>query len=1053
MLPLPLSFIVQPDLTEINRLPSRPPLMPKGGDVSWRQSLDGKWRFQLVTAPDAAPDGWMTHDAAGVDWRDINVPGVWTRQDTWDKPIYSNVRMPFVTPTEPGTVPGKNPTGLYRTNFTPHPQWAGRDLIIHIGGFESCALIWCNGAFVGMGKDSRLPSEFDLTPFLRPGDNALAIMVIKWSDATWIEDQDHWRHGGLHRSVFLEARGRTRIDDMAVVADYDLETGKGAFNLTAQIKGASQGWTVRGQIEDGQGFVVAPLAAAAVAQFPVGQGLLTELVTSISYAGHNAVLSTSIDDVRPWTAEQPHRYRLVTELIDADGAVAETHETWIGFRRVEVRDRRLLINGRPIIIIGVNRHDHHHINGKSPSLEDMRADLLTMKRHNINAVRTAHYPNDHRLLDLADELGLYVVDEANVECHARAKAVSNDGRYQKAIMERTHRMILRDRNHPCIIGWSLGNESGHGPAHDAAAALARRIDPTRFVQYEGAIMDRFVTFWGDPTALSQQAPGASERVATDIICPMYPPIDFIVNWARWAEETKLDDRPLIMCEFSHAMGNSNGSISEYVDAFYAEPALGGGFVWEWRDHGLAEIAKNGRPYWAYGGHFGEEQHDGNFCCDGLVSSDGTPHPGLREYMWAARPMVAEWTADKKIKLTNRRHFAHSNDLSCHWSVQKDGVTVETGTLGIAVAAGESEVIANPSITRTGPDEEYHLTIEWRLKEATNWAEAAHRVGWDQLAMETQQLAAMPEPMMPISGAARIEGGLVEIGPATIHLDASGQISSVDLNGTRIIDGDITACLWRAPVDNDGVKTMEGIGLPNRREEWIALGLDQLKMNTPTLRFEDGDQGPILLMEREWRSAHGPKALHRSRWQVIGADVQVDEEIIIPDEWPDMPRVGVRFVVPAGHENLSWFGLGPDESYSDRMSAQTVGRWQSTVAQQFHDYALPQETGAHQQTRSFALSRVDGTGLCITLPRPLSFSARHEHDADIDRSRTLADIVRQDSIEVHIDAAMRGVGTGACGPDALPAYRVGPGVYAFSWVLAADKQNTGAVFGNGSGGGT
>jgi beta-galactosidase len=1034
MLPLPLSFILQPDLTEINRLPSRAPLKPllaaSTKDTPCRHSLDGNWRFQLIAKPDSAPEGWTNENTNGGNWRDIHVPGVWTRQDTWDRPIYTNVRMPFVSPTEPGTVPDQNPTGLYRTGFHNDPDGANRDLVLHIGGFESCALLWCNGAFVGMGKDSRLPSEFDLTPHLISGENQIAIMVIKWSDASWIEDQDHWRHGGLHRSLFLEARGKTRIDDIAVVADFDAETGRGIFAATYQIKGHSDGWAVRGRIEDANTTHLADLETASVDQFPAGQGLLIELQTSYTYAGHVAILSKAINAVRPWSAEQPHRYRLITELIDPSGAVVEAHETWIGFRRVEVRDRRLLINGEPIIIIGVNRHDHHHINGKSPSVEDMRADLVAMKRHNINAVRTAHYPNDHRLLDLADELGLYVVDEANVECHARAKAVSNDTRYQKAIIERTHRMVLRDRNHPCIIGWSLGNESGHGPAHDAAAALARRLDPTRFVQYEGAVMDRFVTFWGDPTAQSQQAPGASERATTDIVCPMYPPIDFIVNWARWAEETKLDDRPLIMCEYSHAMGNSNGSLSEYVDAFFAEAALGGGFVWEWRDHGLAEIAENGRPYWAYGGHFGEVQHDGNFCCDGLVGSDGTPHPGLTEYKWAARPVTAEWTADKSVRLTSRRSFTDTEDLTFHWSVQHNGVTVEMGTLDVVVAPGASMDVLIPFTTPRDGKAEHHLTIEFRLKHNHGWAEAGHLVGWDQLFIALPEYANPPAAQRALFGDTGATLESIDIGNARITVGCGGQIAAVDLNGHRVIDGDITACFWRAPVDNDGVKTMEGIGLPNRREEWMALGLDQLKMSTSKLQMEQS----MLLVEREWIAANGAKAVHRSCWMAINEGVQITEEITIPDAWADMPRVGVRFEAPKEHVHLSWFGLGPGESYPDRKGAQTVGRWQSTVKAQFHDYALPQETGAHQETRSFALTKLDGTGFEITLPCPMSFSARHEHDADMDRARTLADLVRHDKVEVHIDVAMRGVGTGACGPDALPAYRVRPGAYRFSWVL-------------------
>ncbi len=1034
MLPLPLSYILRPDLTEINRLPARAPLQPLVGGRSLRQSLDGEWRFQLVTSPIAAADDWTTACTSGSPWRGITVPGVWTRQNCWDKPIYSNVRMPFTTPTEPGDVPDANPTGLYRRDFEAQASWANRDLILHIGGFESCMLLWCNGKFVGMGKDSRLPSEFDLTPHLVPGTNSLAIMVIKWSDATWIEDQDHWRHGGLHRSVFLEARGQVRVDDMAIVADFDPQTGGGTISTTVHVKGLSQGWLVRGRLETDRQALVANLPTVPVAQFPVGQGLLMELTTSYSYSGHDAELKTSLASVAPWSAEAPHRYCLVVELIDPSSAIAETHRSWVGFRRVEVRDRRLLINGQPIVIIGVNRHDHHPVNGKTVSRDDMRNDLILMKQHNINAIRTAHYPNDHRLLDLADELGLYVVGEANVECHARAKAVSNDARYQKAIIERTHRMILRDRNHPAIIGWSLGNESGHGPAHDAAAALARRIDPTRFVHYEGAIMDRFVSFWGDPTTQSQQVPGASERATTDIVCPMYPPIDFIVNWARWAEETKGDDRPLILCEYSHAMGNSNGSIADYVDAFYAEPALGGGFVWEWRDHGLAEIADNGKAYWAYGGHFGEEQHDGNFCCDGLVGSDGIPHPGLIEYKWAARPVTSRWLGDGRVSISNRRHFSGTADLVARWSLLKDGVIVDHGSFKADIAAGSSQTLTIDHAELNDATASYHLTLEWRVIEPLDWAEAGHLMAWDQMVLAAGLVATLPEPIPVVADHAETTVDVLQLGPVTIRLGGPGKVKCVLVNDIPLIEGDVTACLWRAPVDNDGVKTMESFGLPNRRSEWIALGLDRLEMVEPKTRIEQTDRGSVLHFERQWISAHGPGAIHRSRWQLTDAGVRVDEEINIPDDWPDMPRVGIRFAVPTGYETLSWFGLGPDESYPDRHKAQTVGLWQSSVSDQFHDYPLPQETGSHHDTRSFSLTKADGTGLSIALPRPLSFAARHEHDADLDRSRTLADLVRRDSIEVHIDAGMRGLGTGACGPDVLPAYRLGPGVYAFSWIV-------------------
>ena len=1030
MLPVPLKTLLDPGLTELGRLPARAPLIPLTGEdlQSRRQSLDGAWRFQLVDSPDAAPAHWQT--ASDAAWRTIQVPGVWTLQDTGDHPIYSNVLMPFADPHEPGSVPEHNPTGLYRTQFDVNAEWHGDDIVLHVGGFESLALVWCNGVFAGMGKDSRLPSEFDLTPHLAAGTNQLAIMVIKWSDATWIEDQDHWRHGGLHRSVFIEARARTRIDDLTITADFDPATGAGLLRVRAQVQGASAGWQVRARLETASGKTAAMLDAASVEQFPHDAGLMRQLLTSYAYPGHEAALSARLENVAPWSAEQPDRYRLITELINPAGARVETHETWIGFRQVEVSDRRLRINGRPIIIIGVNRHDHHPENGKTPSLEDMRADLILMKRYNINAVRTSHYPNDHRLLDLADELGLYLLDEANVECHARARSVSNDMRYQKAILERVQRMILRDRNHPCVIGWSLGNESGHGPAHDGAAAFARRLDPTRFVHYEGAIMDRFISFWGDPTAKAQNPPSRSERNTTDLVCPMYPPIDFIVAWAQWAEKTKADDRPMILCEFSHAMGNSNGSIADYVDAFYELPALGGGFVWEWRDHGIAKTDEKGRFYWAYGGHFGETRHDGNFCCDGLIGPDGTPHPGLVEYMWAARPVTAQGLGGKRVRLHNRRIFANTSDLDLRWTLLRDGVAIDSGTIDVVLEPGRSRNISIPVQLPKENGAALHLTLDWMLKRDTLWAKAGHRAGWDQIVVQAARLAEPSPEIRHVLSDASLAGRVLQAGPLSIALDDNSMITRVTVNGRTLIDGDITACLWRAPTDNDGVQTLAKSVMPSRWKDWLALGLDRLEMSMPTASLE----GDTLTLEREWSTGNGPKAVHRSRWTLTSHGAEIDEQITIPEAWPDIPRAGIRFEVPGGLEALSWYGLGPGESYNDRHRAQTTGRWKSSVDEQYHAFPYPQEHGSHFQTRQFSLTGPDGAGLEIDLPQTASMAARHHHDRDLARAQTLAELERRESIEVHIDAALRGMGTGACGPDTLPAYRVGPGEYRFSWTL-------------------
>lgn len=1041
-----LSFdkLLQPALTEINRLPARATLQPFpdaasalgaiDGDIAatpQRVSLDRNWKFLLIKRPGDAPGEWASPNADISGWREICVPGVWTRQDTGDYPHYANWMMPFDCPHAPET-PDENPTGLYRTTFEAPAHWNDCKTILHIGGFESVALVWCNGEFVGMGKDSRLPSEFDLTPYVSAGENTLAIMVIRWSDATWIEDQDHWNHGGIHRSVYLESRARVHVADINVTADYKKETGAGEAQIRVLVDGASDGYIVRAKLMDAEGDIVGAFPDTPVAQFDATASAFQQLVAAYSFYGFAAEAALRLPDAKPWSAEEPIRYRLVVELLAPDGAVAEAHAFWVGFRRVEISDRRLKINGEPVVLIGVNRHDHQHENGKTLTVDEMRAELATMKRHNINAVRTAHYPNDPRLLDLCDELGLYVIDEANVECHGRYHLVSRDPSYANAIIDRTARMIARDRNHPCVIGWSTGNEAGHAAAHNAAAAAARFLDPTRFVQYEGA-MHRFGSFmmWSDEGA--QQSPESAELVASDIVCPMYPPIDFIVRWARWAERTGLDNRPMILCEYSHAMGNSNGSIADYVDAFYAEPALGGGFVWDWRDQGFSERDEAGRFYWAYGGHFGDEPNDRNFNINGLVGPDGAPHPALNEYKWAARPVTAERLENGDIYLANRRSFQDTSDLTLEWTLLRDGEVIETGALSPVIEPGEATTITPPHKATTQSDAEWFLLLEWRLREAVSWAGEGERLAWGQFELSSPS---KEEAVAPISITGAVKAPMeVEHDGVKILFDADERIQSVALDGVDIITSDIIPCVWRAPTDNDGGKPgTRDLLLPTKCAEWVGYGLNTLKRTSVETTMEKAADCARLMRVQQWEGADNETLVHQSVWDLTGDGARIDETITIPQAWVDLPRVGVRFETPRTFKNLLWHGLGPDESYPDRRRAQTVGRWASTLADQYHPYVRPQEHGAHEQARSFRLVDEAGKGFEVSFLIPLSFTVRLHHDADLTEAETLAELLARDTAEIHIDAAMRGLGTAACGPDTLPQYLVRPGTYSFSWIL-------------------
>ena len=1018
MLPLPLSQILDPTLLGLGRLPARATLTPLedgkspgAGHSKWRQSLDGQWRFQLVSRPGLAPDGWTASETVEAPWRDITVPGVWTRQSTGDKPHYANWRMPFDDQKPPG-IPEDNPTGLYRTQFELSDSWLDRHCVLHIGGFESLAMVWCNGAFMGMAKDSRLPSEFDLSSAVQTGTNQLAIMVLRWCDATWIEDQDHWNHGGLHRSVWIESRAQTHVRDIIINTDFDPGTQQGLANVRVDIEGPSTGYVVTTRLEDATGGPVCALQQAPVAQFDTTQSVGRQWKQSYEFSGYAASMDLSVEAAQAWSAEQPRRYRLITTLKDPTGAAVETHQTWIGFTRIDTKGRRLSVNGRPIVLIGVNRHDHHPENGKTLSEADIRAELTMMKQHNINAIRTAHYPNDPVLLDLADEMGFYVIDEANVECHARWTEVAQHPSYQAAIIDRTARMIARDRNHPCIIGWSLGNEAGHGPAHDAAAGLARHLASSRFVHYEGAVSLRLSFPFGQSPETTQQTPSALERAATDVVCPMYPPIDHIVDWARWAEDTEEDDRPLLLCEYSHAMGNSNGSIAASVDAFFAEPALAGGFVWDWRDQGLAEHDEDGRFYWAYGGHFGDTPNDANFNINGLVGPDGAPHPALREYKWAARPVVSEWIGTGQMRCENRRVFTDTSDLCLHWCVSRNGVTIEEGTLSPVLQPGETRELSLPVQAEMGGDGEWHVTVYWSLVDATDWAEAGHSVAWDQ----------------------DLVGG-APVAPAVKKQSADGfSVLAGELlhAGNPVFAAPITACVWRAPTDNDGGKPGTRPLFQSKTSEWVRYGLNALQPGE--LRMEQAVE--TVLITRDWAGLDGETLIHRSEWAVSDDQVKFDETLLIPDAWKDLPRVGIRFELAERLSQLHWYGLGPDENYPDRCGAQTVGLWRFSVADQYHPYVRPQEYGAHEQCRWFQLLDETGTGFQFALERPLSFTARPHHDVDLNEAETLAELTAAGTTEIHIDAAQRGLGTAACGPDALPEYLVGPGTYRFRWTLSA-----------------
>lgn len=1049
---------VAPELGSINRLPMRSPLVPFPDAASargdereaspWFRLLDGTWRFTLADRPEEVPDDFADPAFDDSGWGDIAVPGNWTVQG-WDRPHYTNIAMPF--PQRPPDVPDENPTGLYRTSFRVPKEWKGRRIVLHVGGAESVVYVFVNGTPVGMGKDSRLGSEFDITDHVRAGrGNTLACMVVRWSDASHIEDQDQWWMGGLHREVHLYATDRTSIADVQTRAGLAADASGALTVGTLEVRTTvgfhhqdeiAPGWRTSVRVErlDGRALQRDEL----VADVPHD-------TRPYLFTGHVTRVRATFAGVRPWSAEDPHRYRVVVSLLDPDGVVREVVAHHIGFRSVEIRDRQLLINGQPVYIRGVNRHDHNPRTGKTVSVEDMRRDLVTMKRFNVNAVRCSHYPNDPRFYDLCDELGLYVVDEADIESHAWIFQLCHDPRYLNAFVERGARMAQRDKNHPSIVLWSLGNESGYGAAHDAMAGWLRRYDPTRPLHYEGAVMNDL----------------HAEAGCTDVVCPMYPSIEAIVEWsengpARAADAGRRGDRPLIMCEYSHAMGNSNGSLADYWAAIEANDGLQGGFIWEWKDHGiLAE--REGRSFYAYGGQFGDVPNDANFVADGLVGPEGDPHPAMWEHAWLGRPARVTATEanlrNHRVRVHNVQWFTDLAWLRARWEVSVEGVVVASGPLPLPEVGPQTSALVEVPFDRPALEagQEAFLSVRFEVARATAWAERGHEVGWDQLPLRHRRArpagapsAAESVQLVRDDGAGNLQ---LEVGEIRVAIDrGTGDLVSVRWGRQEILATAPRLELFRAATDNDGMKLFLGdpekelwngmAGKPLTR--WLGMGLDDLHrspVGTTVRRHGDhGEAVTVRARRKVWGRDPAEVVTHRQAITVEpSGDIVVDESVVLPATWRDLPRIGVGFHVPAGFERFTWLGLGPHENYRDRRSGSVVGRWTTTVDDQYVPYLMPQEHGCHTGVRWFSLEQDPAAGdVGVVVSSDLDdlhVTVSHLTTEALWRARDWTELEPVDDVVVHLDLAQRGLGTGSCGPDTLPAHRIPGGTHRWRWRL-------------------
>ena len=973
------------------------------------QSLNGTWKFNYVGRPADKP-GEAFAQAAFDDaaWKPIPVPSNWEMQG-FGVPIYTNITYPF--PRNPPFIDGRdNPVGSYRRTFTVPAGWAGREVLLRFGSITGYAVVWVNGQRVGMTKAAKSPAEFDVTRYLHAGANQLAVQVTRWHDGSYLEDQDFWRLTGIERDVYLWALPKHTIWDFFVKADLDATYRQGRFSADVALRdfdgAVPAGSRLTVEVQDAQGRTVLRQ------QQPVAAG-----APSVAFSG-------PVKNVRPWSAEQPYLYQCLLTLADAQGRPLAVTGTKIGFRKIELKNAQLLVNGVAVEVHGVNRHEHDEITGHVISEASMRRDIELMKQFNINAVRTCHYPNAERWYRLCDEYGLYVVDEANIESHGmgdepwgfdKSQHPAYLPQWAPAHRDRIERLLERDKNHPSVILWSMGNECGNGPIfHDMYQWLKQR-DPGRLVTFEQAGGD-----WD-----------------TDIVAPMYPGLDSL---RRYAAATA-NKRPLIMCEYAHAMGNSTGNFQEYWDVIRSSPRLQGGFVWDWVDQGMKQTDAAGRPWWAYGGDLGgyNRQNDENFCANGLVAADRTPHPGLWEVKKSYQDIrfSAAQPATGRLTVRNGFSFNSLDNYAFRWELLKNGAPLRAGTFAARLAAGQQQEVSLPlGPLPAAPGTEYVLNVFATTKAATAAVPAGHEVAREQFVL-TPGAAYFARPAVAAEALQVTRTGdrlAFAAGEVSGEFNTkTGRLTRYQRRGQSVIDQFPEPYFWRAPTDNDF-----GNHMPERLGAWRTA-----HENRPVQRVAVGAQTAAgLPIEVDYLLADlGVPYTVKYLVEPDGA-VQVTAAIDMTGKTlPELPRFGMRLELPGRFGQLAYYGRGPWENYADRNSAAFLGTYRDSVAHQFTTtYIRPQECGYRTDVRWLRLTDAAGQGLQIEGAQPLCFSALNTRTEFLDPGLTkkqqhLNDVRSFDFVCLQVDLKQRGVG-GDNSWGALPhePYRLLAKQYAYTYTL-------------------
>ncbi|UFU06142.1 glycoside hydrolase family 2 TIM barrel-domain containing protein [Ruania halotolerans] len=928
--------------------------------------LAGDWRFTLSDRAEGTGPELFDPSTDDRDWDLLPVPSHWVLHGH-GHPIYTNVRYPF--PVDPPHVPTENPTGDYRRVFELPESWPAAAAVLRFDGVESAFAVWLNGIELGWSTGSRLPTEFDVGEILRPGSNVLAVRVHQWSAASYLEDQDMWWLPGIFRDVTITARPEDSVNDLFIHADFDPPTRTGL--LTVETDRPAR----------------LTIPELGIDQQPCGE-------------------QVAIADVEPWSAERPRLY---------DGVVntgSEQVPIRIGFRRVEIVDGEIRVNGSHIIFRGVNRHEFHPETGRTLTRDRTRAEIELMKRHNINAVRTSHYPPHPDFLELCDELGLWVMDECDIETHGFGKAhgvdnawignPSDDPQWAQAYLDRMQRMVERDKNHPSIIMWSLGNEANTGRNFRQMAEWTRQRDPSRLIHYQADFACEYVDMYSlmyTSHATMAQIGRREEEPHPDAL-----------------DDPALDARrrsmPFILCEYGHAMGNGPGGLAEYDALFEAYPRLQGGFIWEWIDHGFRRRAENGEEYYAYGGDFGEEIHDGNFVIDGLVFPDLTPSPGLAEFAKVNEPVqIASGGTPGTIAIRNRHDLTDTRHLRFTWVLEDDGVECSRGTLHVpTIGPGESVEVNLPELATT--QGEAWLTVDASLVDARPYAPAGHRVAWSQLALErpSHPRTAPRESRQQIAVTEGATG--YRIGPSMF--DADGTL--VSLHGYEVAGPRLD--LWRAPTDNDRASRRAPMRL---EDDWRRFGLDRLRHRVKEITMIDDE---LVVSTHVGASATRFGFAADYRWSTREDAVTLTVSVDPVGEWPvPIPRLGLLMELPESLDQVEWFGGGPGEAYRDTRQAARIRRHRGNVDALQTPYIFPQENGNRIDIRWLRLTDTAGHGLHISGEPLFNFTARRWSTADLDRATHTHELTPRRRVFLNLDHAHQGIGSASCGPGPLPEHQL------------------------------